>query len=329
MKQARTFAEARYRRTMSDIGLTMILFFVIFYISVFSLQFIYELLYLYAPLPERILFLIYQLTYGALYLLSFMLPVLVLRVRTRNGVFEYRPMYAAPKISGYLPLMIFAVIMLVRAASYLNSLWASIAFPFDSFYSASAPVAMEGFEIILQFLVTCLVPGFCEEFLFRGAILTNCMPFGRTNAIIISSLLFSMMHANIYQMLYTFVAGILLGLVYEKTGSIWNCVILHVLNNFFAVIDEVIYANLTAYSVVLTTGVECIICLLGVISLAILIRRFFSKKSDLSEGIYQKELSASDDFATCPLTTARAVKLFFTPSIIAFTVLTLISTFFL
>jgi membrane protease YdiL (CAAX protease family) len=317
---------------MGDIGLTMIAFVVIYYASSFSLDLIYALLRGFVVnrlVSERAFYLSYQLLAGAAYLLSFMLPVLVLKLRMRGSGEPYRSMYAEPKVSGYLPLMIFAVIMLVRAVSYLNGIWVTIVFPVSMPQMPQMPVAMEGYDIVLQFLVTCLVPGFCEEFLFRGAILTNCMPFGRTNAIIISSLLFSMMHANFSQMLYTFVAGILLGLVYEKTGSIWNCIILHVLNNFFALIDEVIYSNLYAYASVLTTMLEAVICLVGMISLWILIRRFFSKKSDLAEGFYQKTLPVSDDYATCPIETGRAVKLFFTPTMIIFIVLSVISTVFL
>lgn len=62
-------------------------------------------------------------------------------------------------------------------------------------------------------------------------------------AIIISALLFGLMHANIRQTLYTFVGGIVLAILAIKTRSILPAMIIHFTNNAVAVYLEHAYYN--------------------------------------------------------------------------------------
>jgi sodium transport system permease protein len=84
-------------------------------------------------------------------------------------------------------------------------------------------------------LVLALTPAVCEEFLFRGLIMSGLKSWGRWPAIVITALLFALAHASIYRLLPTFCLGLLLGYVVFKTGSIWCGVLLHALNNGTAV----------------------------------------------------------------------------------------------
>lgn len=315
--------ETRYRKTMGNLGLTMCLFLVLFYGSSLILGSV-SIFFLFFPISEIWYNTVSDLLYGAFYLLAFMLPVLLFKKKMQSAGIRYRSMYAQPKISPYLPMMLFAVIFLIRTASYLNAGWSSIfddSQSMDSWYDSE----MQPYQIIIEFIITCVVPGFCEEFLFRGAILTNCLPFGRTKAILISSILFAIMHANPAQLFYTFVAGVLFGIIYEKTGSIWNCVILHIFNNFFSLIDDVLFANFYEYSMLISTVIEGVISILGILSIVFLCVRFFSKKQDLSDGFYQKELPASDSYAVCPIAASRACSLFFAPTMLAFLVASILT----
>lgn len=318
--------ETHYRNTISSIGMTMCLFLILFYASSAFIAILSDLLawYMDSEIAYRV---IIDLTYGALYLLSFMLPVLLFKKSMRRSGEDYRPMHADAKVSPYLPFMIFAIIFLVRAASYLNAVWASL-FSIaeqESFWFYHEQ--MQPYQIVLDFIVTCVVPGFCEEFLFRGAILTNCLPFGRTNAILISSILFAFMHGSVSQIFYTFVAGVLFGIIYERTGSIWNCVILHIFNNFFALVDDVIYANLYTQSAILLPIAEAVICLFGVLSIGFLSVKFFSNSNNLDNGFYKKTVSACDSYARYPVTGARAVRLFLVPTMVAFLIASMITIF--
>lgn len=317
--------ETRYRRTIGNIGLAMCLFLLLFHGASYLLSAL-SILFMFLPITQVWHDVIFDLLTGICYLASFMLPVLFLRKKMRSDGMNHRPMYAEAKISPYLPIMLFAVIFLIRSSSYVNALWNSlfeVSHGPNNWYNEE----MTPYQIVMEFIVTCVVPGFCEEFLFRGAILTNCLPFGRTKAIFISSFLFALMHANTAQFFYTFVAGILLGIVYEKTESIWNCVILHMFNNFFSLVDDIILANFSEYSVWLTMFSEVVISVLGIISIAFLANKFFSQKSEIDEGFYQKELPANDSYALCPIGASRAISLFFTPAVIVFLAMSLITAF--
>ena len=322
MRRELTENELRYTKVIHAIGLAMCAHVILFaYLmpflwSVFSFS---GLSWLYI-LSETAGYVAEELLYALFYLLSFLLPILVLKCFLGRENVQPKEMYTEPRLSRYLPYMIFAIVFLVRIASDINyGLLSLFSVGGGSIDVATPP--MSGVELVLEFIVTCVVPGFCEELLFRGAILTNCLPFGRTNAIVISSLLFAMMHENPTQILYTFVAGVLLGLVYEKTGSIWNCIVLHIMNNLFSTLDSFFVSNFRVDMAWIGILWDAIVMLLGVISIAVLIARFHSSSRDFENGFYQSELPASDSYADLPITGKRAVRLFFMPAMIVYIVL--------
>ena len=313
--------EKYYRKPIGAIGGGMLIFLLLLNLFGIAISLIPSLLSLLRvdTVPSTV---IYQLIYAAGYLFSFMMPVLFIKLWIKKAGYPYAPMYASLKISGYIPLILFAGVTLIFAFASINAQLVSIfdysAFSSDILWDEGAK--SEPYELILQFITICVVPGFCEEFLFRGSILTNCLPFGRSNAILISALLFGLMHQNAEQILYAFAAGILLGIVYERTGSIWNCTVLHIFNNFMSLIGGVViekwgtgwlgYLGYTLF--------ETAIFVLGMISLTVLIIRFFSQKKSFRDGFFGKELPASDDYATHPIAADRARKLFLTPTMVLF-----------
>lgn len=71
-----------------------------------------------------------------------------------------------------------------------------------------------------------------EEVLFRGflqPVLRDAM--GSIKAILITSLLFALVHFNAYIFLQIFILGLLLGYLYEKTGTLIAPTAVHVLHN--------------------------------------------------------------------------------------------------
>ena len=86
-----------------------------------------------------------------------------------------------------------------------------------------------------------LIPAFFEEFLIRGALVGAYRRTGRLRAtILLSALAFGLLHANLSQFFYTFVAGIVLAALYILSGSIWPGILLHFLNNGASVVEEAI-----------------------------------------------------------------------------------------
>lgn len=83
----------------------------------------------------------------------------------------------------------------------------------------------------LYALCTVVVAPVCEEFLFRRLFLNRCRALGELSAILLSSAAFALMHENLYQLLYAFVAGVCLGSVAILTGRIRECIFLHMCVN--------------------------------------------------------------------------------------------------
>ena len=83
------------------------------------------------------------------------------------------------------------------------------------------------------YFVICLFAPLVEEIVFRGAILRVLLTRFSNHwaSIIISALLFAVVHMNPAQMPHAFIIGLLLGWLYYRTGSIVPGVIIHFVNN--------------------------------------------------------------------------------------------------
>jgi len=88
---------------------------------------------------------------------------------------------------------------------------------------------------VLLFIIVAVV----EEALLRGYVLRNLMiSFNKYVALIVSSILFSLMHGfnpniDLFSLFNIFLAGILLGLSYIYTKNLWFPIALHLSWNFF------------------------------------------------------------------------------------------------
>lgn len=78
---------------------------------------------------------------------------------------------------------------------------------------------------------------FFEEWLCRGIILRGLLKKMKPGwAIVISSLVFGLIHMNLWQAIPAFIIGVILGYVYYKTGSLKLTMLMHCVNNTLSVI---------------------------------------------------------------------------------------------
>ena len=88
------------------------------------------------------------------------------------------------------------------------------------------------------YLALGILAPLAEEMVFRGAILRTLLNYfnGRMYwvPIIVSALLFGLVHGNMAQLLNAFLIGILLGWMYYRTESIVPGIVLHWVNNTVA-----------------------------------------------------------------------------------------------
>lgn len=80
------------------------------------------------------------------------------------------------------------------------------------------------------FLYTALVGPVAEEVVFRGFIMDRLLPYGKGFAIVLSAVLFGVMHGNFLQGLFAFGAGLVFGYVAVEYSLKWSALI-HVINN--------------------------------------------------------------------------------------------------
>lgn len=202
------------------------------------------------------------------YLSYFMIPTWLFYVISKNKPCE--PIRFRVKFSKYLPLMIFSGLSLILIAGRLNQ-W------FESLIGYELPMEdaeqyMTAPATVVMFMTVSLAPAFAEELLFRGVVYGNLRPFGKTFAVLGSALTFALMHQNVGQFFYTMVAGVILALIYEVTGSIWGSIFLHLFNNLYAVLQTAVFFKYSeATATVILALVESVLVLLGAVSTIMLI----------------------------------------------------------
>lgn len=131
------------------------------------------------------------------------------------------------------------------ASSYISSFIESFGFEYNVSFGEN-PKGIYGF--LLSFIATAITPALVEEFACRGVILGLLKKHGEGFAILVSAIIFGIMHGNFQQIPFATIVGLILGYIYVKTNSIWICVAVHGINNAVSVImsylDGVLSVNL-------------------------------------------------------------------------------------
>lgn len=91
------------------------------------------------------------------------------------------------------------------------------------------------YMLLVNVIMTALLPAVCEETAHRGLVLKGLGVNNKMTALVISSLLFGLMHMNIEQFFYATIIGFIVGYLSLMTGSIYPAMIIHFMNNFLNV----------------------------------------------------------------------------------------------
>ena len=82
-----------------------------------------------------------------------------------------------------------------------------------------------------------IIPAVTEEMFFRGVLLNGFQRnYSEKKAILISSLIFGIIHLNPWQFVTAFIIGLVMAWVYINTKSILLCIYMHLFNNVIVVI---------------------------------------------------------------------------------------------
>ena len=128
--------------------------------------------------------------------------------------------------------------ILREALALASEVWriTLIFLPNPAFLDAYAEAIGE-FQGIGGLLAISVVPGICEELLFRGAILgllRKRLPVW--GAIAAQAVAFAILHALAVRLPYTFVLGALFGILVVRTGSLWPAILAHTAHNLLSAV---------------------------------------------------------------------------------------------
>lgn len=168
-----------------------------------------------------------------IYYLSFIVPLLLgayFVKRERPYTEEVRTVRFSISKKGavYVLPLIVPTVSIIMAISRLTSLLLGL-------FGVSGESDAEG-GILFSVLVYALVPAVLEEVLFRFVPMRLLLPYSRSAAVIISALMFALIHMDLFIIPYAFAAGILFALIDLECESVLPSMAIHFVNNLSSVL---------------------------------------------------------------------------------------------
>ena len=171
----------------------------------------------------------FLLTSGAIQFGTYLLPV-VLYGLLFGGISKKRMRLSIPTACSVPVQILLAIILLLGSALIsMVSIRIGIIPPTENTYSGI------GAPNMLVLLVFAVIPAVCEEFVFRGIIMSSFELCGVSSAVIGTSLLFAFAHMSLENLPLYFFSSVVLCFVTYVSRSLLAAIILHSLYNVSAI----------------------------------------------------------------------------------------------
>lgn len=85
----------------------------------------------------------------------------------------------------------------------------------------------------IKFLFMVILAPLFEEYVCRKQLIDRTRIYGEKNAVLLSAVIFGLMHMNLFQFFYAFLLGWVFSYIYIRSGKLRYTVILHGIVNFF------------------------------------------------------------------------------------------------
>ncbi len=174
-----------------------------------------------------------------LQLLIFVLPALFF-CRLRGGNYGRRIRVRLFEL-GTIPFIIMAALTLMLASCAVKfGVYSALDFAGSTsdIYDAYIPDDIEGVGAVAAIFTFAVFPAITEELVFRGIMIAEYETCGVIGASVLSSLLFAMLHMDLYLLPVYFVSGLVLALSVYVTRSLLAPIIIHAANNIFTLFFE-------------------------------------------------------------------------------------------
>jgi len=127
---------------------------------------------------------------------------------------------------GTLSVPILLTVPAMVLAMWVVSIILNLLFPMSSWEKTMFDRMMS--NELAAFVSSCVLAPLLEEMLFRGIILRSfLLQYPRRRAYLYSAVLFGFAHLNIYQFAVGFFGGLCLAWLYERSRSLWPCIVAH------------------------------------------------------------------------------------------------------
>lgn len=226
--------------------------------------------------------------------LPFVITLLFYKKEDRN----ITDFFNAPKSKELFLFSVFSGLLICSlgntATSFLSNIVSLIGADFDKPDTAMPNSWFGNFLLIVAYAV---VPPLVEEFAMRGVVMQPLRKYGDKFAITVSAILFAVLHGNMIQIPFAFVAGLALGYFAIVTESIWTSVAIHCINNLSSAIISIYYTKYTEANMLFYFAIEGAIFALGILAF-ILFRLMKPKKLNNQTDEIGNNLKYSTFFCT-------------------------------
>lgn len=142
----------------------------------------------------------------------------------------------------------FILIILIMVSSYpvmvfFNYIGLIFIHIFGQIQPLPIPIPTRSSEFLTSFLIIALTPGICEELMFKGLVLNSYESLGQKKAIVYSAILFGLFHFNMQNFLGPIYLGIILGIIFIKTDSLYSSILGHTTSNTIALTIGYFFSN--------------------------------------------------------------------------------------
>ena len=180
-------------------------------------------------------------------------------------------------ISVAIVLAIIAIFLFTPFMNLIDFLFSGGGYTPDNTLPLQEEMVASGKYFLLGVIMYAFLPALAEELIFRGMIQKSLSTrFNGFTTIMLTTIMFVLMHGSLQQTIYQFIVGIMLSYLSYVGGSILYSFILHFLNNLLVVlfscfnIVRYLSAEETAYYNIFSMIFPFLIFLLGVVLVAML-----------------------------------------------------------
>lgn len=237
----------KYESLMNSIAVSALVCFVFIYVGGYTLEFWGSVMYeaLGGTNTFNFIFLIIQCIAD---FATILVPVKIFNFMNSSTYSdEYMPVEKKILPEGAIPY----VLLLGLSANHIVALFNDkIVDLFGNSNSAADFLYRGGFQynyqIFFYLFSISVIPAIAEEIFCRKALCNALAPYGQKTSIIVSALVFSLLHADFARFIYTFVFGIAAAWLYVGTKSLKWSMLMHFINNFLAGLSIVLYYKVSS-----------------------------------------------------------------------------------